>query len=127
MGNLNSKEKIIVDVARKNGEKNNWDDIHFLTDEELLAMYPLHDLDGYEEVAHHEYDSVDAERLLDIVGELKQIYEEIAYNERMIDDPSTRSSEVTELRTDIINLKRKAERLMAESEEIRKRYEGRSK
>lgn len=128
MGNLNSRDKVIVEKAREEGEKAGWDDLHYLTDEELLIMYPPDGFLQYEEPHYHrEYDAEDEERLLEIIKELSSIYEDIAYSEAQLEDPKIYYNERTEIRSDIINLRRKATRLLAESEEIVRKYEGRSK
>lgn len=125
---MEKKEKVIVDSVREIGKRNDWDDFNYLSDSELLKMYPIDHYSAYQEdILLSKYSDEDYERLIEIIDELESIHEDILYSKESLKASDTHYTAVTELRSDIVALEVKASKLLAESEEIKSKYDRRNR
>ena len=118
-------DKELLEAKRKEAEIEGWDDIPFLTDEELRFMFPeaRGDAEFNKYAKPLEYSDEDFELAYRLEVELKDALENIAFNKKMLDSKTLKGPEKTETLADLRNEIKREERILKQMQELKMKYE----
>lgn len=109
-------EKEIIAGMRKVANENGWEDILYLSMQELAQMYPVAD---FEAVYFNPNKTLESEYIASLVANIEKLQGEIDTLEQMLSE-ETRSSICTEIRSDISYLRQQLVAAQEKYEELTK-------